>query len=34
MRSEGLSRNAALKRAARERGLSRRDAYRQLLSER
>jgi 16S rRNA (cytidine1402-2'-O)-methyltransferase len=34
MRNENLPRNAALKRAARERGLTRRDAYRQLLSER
>jgi len=34
MRCEGLSRNAALKRAAREWGLTRREAYRQLLSER
>lgn len=34
MRAEGLSRNAALKRAARERGLTRREAYRQLLLER
>jgi len=33
MRAEGLPRNAALKRAARERGLSRRDAYRLLLLE-
>ncbi len=34
MRAEGLSRNAALKLAARERGITRRDAYRQLLLER
>lgn len=34
MRAENLPRNSALKRAARERGLSRRDAYRQLLDER
>jgi len=34
MQAEGLSRNAALKRAARERGMNRRDAYRQLLLER
>lgn len=33
MRSEGLARNAALKRAARERGLTRREAYRQLVHE-
>ena len=31
VRAEGLARNAALKRAARERGLTRREAYRQLL---
>jgi len=34
MQAEGLERNAALKRAARERGLTRRKAYQQLLSER
>jgi 16S rRNA (cytidine1402-2'-O)-methyltransferase len=34
MRSESLSRNEALKRAARERGITRREAYRQLLLER
>jgi 16S rRNA (cytidine1402-2'-O)-methyltransferase len=33
MCSEGLPRNAALKRAARERGLSRREAYRQLIEK-
>jgi len=34
MSAEGLKRNAALKRAARERGLDRREAYRRLLEER
>lgn len=34
MEAEGLSRNAALKRAARERGIPRREAYRRLLEER
>ena len=34
MRGESLPRNAALKRAARERGITRRQAYRQLLLER
>jgi 16S rRNA (cytidine1402-2'-O)-methyltransferase len=34
VQAEGLSRNAALKRAARERGITRREAYRQLLLER
>jgi len=34
MRSDNLPRNTALKRAARERGLTRREAYRQLLQER
>ncbi len=33
MRSEGIARNAALKRAARERGLTRREAYRRLAGE-
>ena len=33
MRAENLPRNAALKRAARERGLTRREAYRRLLLE-
>jgi len=33
MRSQGLARNAALKRAARERGLTRREAYRLLLQD-
>jgi len=33
MRTEALQRNAALKRAARELGLTRREAYRQLLSK-
>jgi len=33
MRAEALPRNAALKRAARERGLNRREAYRRLLEE-
>jgi 16S rRNA (cytidine1402-2'-O)-methyltransferase len=34
MRAEGLSRNAALKRAAHERGITRREAYQQLVSQR
>jgi 16S rRNA (cytidine1402-2'-O)-methyltransferase len=34
MRMEGLARNAALKRAARERGMTRREAYSQLLAQR
>jgi len=34
MEAEGITRNAALKRAARERGIKRSDAYRQLLEER
>jgi 16S rRNA (cytidine1402-2'-O)-methyltransferase len=34
MRAESMTRNAALKLAARERGLSRREAYQQLLLER
>jgi len=33
MRTEALPRNAALKRAARERGLTRREAYRRLLED-
>jgi len=33
MNAEGLARNAALKRAARELGLTRRDAYQRLLGE-
>ena len=33
MRDEALPRNAALKRAARERGLTRREAYRRLLAD-
>lgn len=33
MRTEGLARNAALKRAAQERGIPRREAYRQLVAE-
>src|SRR5208282_2237740 len=33
MRAESLPRNAALKRAARERGLTRREAYRRLIAE-
>ena len=34
MREQNLARNAALKQAARERGLTRREAYGQLLSSR
>jgi 16S rRNA (cytidine1402-2'-O)-methyltransferase len=33
VQSEGIARNAALKRAARERGITRREAYQQLLTE-
>jgi hypothetical protein len=34
MREQNVQRNAALKQAARERGLTRREAYEQLLASR